>query len=133
MNKVILTNAGFVRDPEIRYSNGEKPMAIARFSLAVDKNFKKNKDDAPNYINCVAFGGVASVIEKHCKKGTRVCVEGEWTTGSYEKDGKKVYTNDCNVSKLEFCGSKSDSDSRPNAPDNFVPIIDSLESELPFR
>ena len=95
MNLVIITNARFTKEPDVRYTTGENTMAVARFTLAVDKNYKKSKDDPANFINCVCFGKIAEVVEKHCTKGTKVNVMGEWNTGSYtNKDGQKVYTND---------------------------------------
>ena len=135
MNIVTLIGR-LTRDPEIRYSQGENAMAIARFTLAVDKNFKK-KDDKANFINCVAFGKIAETVEKHVFKGSKIAVIGEWTTGSYKnKDGNTVYTNDCNISKLEFCDSKSQSNSQPQpAPSNdnsWMNIPDGVEDSLPF-
>ena len=135
MNFVALIGR-LTRDPEIRYSQGENAMAIARFTLAVDKNFKK-KDDKANFINCVAFGKIAETVEKHVFKGSKIAVIGEWTTGSYKnKDGNTVYTNDCNISKLEFCDSKSQSNSQPQpTPSNdnsWMNIPDGIEDSLPF-
>lgn len=135
MNFVALIGR-LTRDPEIRYSQGENAMAIARFTLAVDKNFKK-KDDKANFINCVAFGKIAETVEKHVFKGSKIAVIGEWTTGSYKnKDGNTVYTNDCNISKLEFCESKSQSNSQPQtAPSvdmGFMNIDTDMDS-LPFN
>lgn len=135
MNIVTLLGR-LTRDPEIRYSQGENAMAIARFTLAVDKNFKK-KDDKANFINCVAFGKIAETVEKHVFKGSKIAVIGEWTTGSYKnKDGNTVYTNDCNISKLEFCDSKSQSNSQPQpTPSNdnsWMDIPDDVEDSLPF-
>lgn len=135
MNIVTLIGR-LTRDPEIRYSQGENAMAIARFTLAVDKNFKK-KDDKANFINCVAFGKIAETVEKHVFKGSKIAVIGEWTTGSYKnKDGNTVYTNDCNISKLEFCDSKSQSNSQPQtAPSvdmGFMNIDTDMDS-LPFN
>ena len=123
MNFVALIGR-LTRDPEIRYTQGENAMAIARFTLAVDKNFKK-KDDKANFINCVAFGKIAETVEKHVFKGSKIAVIGEWTTGSYKnKDGNTVYTNDCNISKLEFCDSKNSSGSsaepQPKPDDSFI-------------
>ena len=136
MNIVALIGR-LTRDPEIRYSQGENAMAIARFTLAVDKNFKK-KDDKANFINCVAFGKIAETVEKHVFKGSKIAVIGEWTTGSYKnKDGNTVYTNDCNISKLEFCDSKSQSNSQPQpTPSNdnsWMDIPDGVEDSLPFN
>ena len=140
MNLVIITNARFTKEPEVRYTTGENSMAIARFTLAVDKNYKKDSDDKANFINCVCFGKLATIVEKHCTKGTKVNVLGEWTTGSYKnKDGNTVYTNDCNISKLEFCESKSSNqpqgNDRPQASsDGFMNIPDGIEDEgLPFN
>lgn len=82
MNIVALMGR-LTRDPDIRYTQGENAMAIARFTLAVDKNFKK-KDDKANFINCVAFGRIAETVEKHVFKGSKIAVIGEWTTGSYK-------------------------------------------------
>ena len=135
MNFVALIGR-LTRNPEIRYSQGENAMAIARFTLAVDKNFKK-KDDKANFINCVAFGKIAETVEKHVFKGSKIAVIGEWTTGSYKnKDGNTVYTNDCNISKLEFCDSKSQSNSQPQpTPSNdnsWLDIPDDVEDSLPF-
>ena len=140
MNLVIITNARFTKEPEVRYTTGENSMAIARFTLAVDKNYKKDSDDKANFINCICFGKLANIVEKHCTKGTKVNVLGEWTTGSYKnKDGNTVYTNDCNISKLEFCESKSSNQSQGNdrqqaSSDGFMSIPDNLEDEgLPFN
>lgn len=140
MNLVIITNARLTKEPDVRYTAGENTMAIARFTLAVDKNYKKSKDEQANFINCVCFGKVAEVVEKHCTKGTKVNVTGEWNTGSYtNKDGQKVYTNDCNVSKLEFAESKSSQQSQNNdrpqeSQDNsWMNIPDGVEDSLPFN
>ena len=136
MNIVTLIGR-LTKNPEIRYSQGENAMAIARFTLAVDKNFKK-KDDKANFISCVAFGKIAETVEKHVFKGSKIAVIGEWTTGSYKnKDGNTVYTNDCNISKLEFCDSKSQSNSQPQpTPSNdnsWLDIPDDAEDLLPFN
>ena len=142
MNLVIITNARFTKEPEVRYTTGENSMAIARFTLAVDKNYKKDSDDKANFINCVCFGKLATIVEKHCTKGTKVNVLGEWTTGSYKnKDGNTVYTNDCNISKLEFCENKNGTnENRPFRPepnsvgDGFMSIPDGLDDTgLPFN
>lgn len=138
MNQVIITNSRLTKDPEIRYSNGANPMCIARFTLAVDKNYKKSKDEPANFINCICFGKTAEVAEKYLHKGTKVNVFGEWTTGSYKnKEDKTVYTNECTISKLEFAGSKSDNESQQSsgisAPNNgFMSIPEGLEDNLPF-
>ena len=139
MNLVIITNARFTKEPEVRYTTGENSMAIARFTLAVDKNYKKDSNDKANFINCICFGKLATIVEKHCTKGTKVNVLGEWTTGSYKnKDGNTVYTNDCNISKLEFCESKSQQSSSqpqptPSNDNSWMNIPDGVEDSLPFN
>ena len=139
MNRVILCGR-LVRDPEVRYSQGNNSMAIAKFTLAVDRRFKKEGEQSADFINCTAFGKVAEVIEKYVTKGTKIIVEGRWQTGSYtNKDGNKVYTNDCMVENIEFCESKSQqAQNNAQAPtpngDNFMSIADGLEDEgLPFN
>ncbi|MCD7724912.1 MAG: single-stranded DNA-binding protein [Clostridiales bacterium] len=141
MNRVILIGR-LTREPEVRYSQGEKSTAVARFSLAVARRFKRENEPDCDFINCVAFGKTAEVIEKHVTKGTKIGVEGEWRTGSYtNRDGNKVYTNDCNVSSIEFCESKNASQSNqqsnglPPMPstDDFMQIPDGIENELPFN
>ena len=140
MNLVIITNARLTKEPNVRYTTGENPMVVARFTLAVDKNYKKSKDEPANFINCVCFGKIAEVVEKHCTKGTKVNVTGEWTTGSYKnKDGNTVYTNDCNVSKLEFCESKSSNQQsqnndrpQPSQDNSWMSIPDGVDYDLPF-
>ena len=137
MNLVIITNARFTKEPEVRYTTGENSMAIARFTLAVDKNYKKDSNDKANFINCICFGKLATIVEKHCTKGTKVNVLGEWTTGSYKnKDGNTVYTNDCNISKLEFCESTSQPNSQPQptpSVDMGFMNIDTDMDSLPFN
>ena len=92
-----------MRDPDVRYTQGQEQMAIAKFTLAVDRI----KKDEADFISCVAFGKTAEFIEKYITKGTKVVVEGRWQTGSYDnKEGKKVYTNDCVVEHMEFAESK---------------------------
>jgi single-strand DNA-binding protein len=138
MNRVILCGR-IVRDPEVRYSQGATPMAVAKFTLAVDRKFKKDGEQSADFINCTAFGKTAEVIEKYVKKGTKIIVEGRWQTGSYtNKDGNKVYTNDCMVENIEFCESKSQQaqnnaqEPTPNG-DGFMNIPSGLEDEgLPF-
>lgn len=137
MNKVILMGR-LVRDPEVRYSQGANTMAIARFSIAVDRQFKKDGEPNADFINCIAFGKTAETIEKMVTKGTKLLVEGKWQTGSYtNKDNQKVYTNDCLVERFEFCESKGSSNatpqSAPTSSDGFMNIPDGIEEELPFN
>jgi single-strand DNA-binding protein len=123
MNKVILMGR-LTRDPEVRYSQGETPLAIARFSLAVDRRQNRNNPDGQtaDFINCVAFGRQGEFAEKYFRKGTKVAVTGHIQTGSYtNKDGVKVYTTDVVIEEQEFAESKS---SQQNGGDNggFVPM-----------
>ena len=147
MNKVILMGR-LTRDPEVRYSQGEASTAIARFSLAVDRRFKREgEDQTADFINCVAFGRTAEFMERYARKGTKFVVEGRIQTGSYiNKDGQKVYTTEVYVENLEFAESKSSSDNnnggyvpadRPSpsgaAGDGFMNIPDGIDEELPFN
>ena len=108
MNKVILMGR-LTRDPEVRYSQGDNAMAIARYSLAVDRRFNRNNEErTADFINCVAFGKAGEFAEKYFRKGTKVAVTGRIQTGSYtNKDGVKVYTTDIVVEEQEFAESKN--------------------------
>ena len=147
MNKVILMGR-LTRDPEVRYSQGENNMAIARYTLAVDRRFQKNSDQSADFISCVAFGRSAEFAEKYLKQGTKLCITGRIQTGSYtNKDGVKVYTTDVVVEDQEFAESKNVSQSgggmdfagssRPTpsaaSGDGFMSIPDGIEDELPFQ
>ena len=140
MNKVILMGR-LTRDPEVRYTQGDNAMAIARYSLAVDRRFKRDGEPDADFINCVAFGKSGEFAEKYLKKGTKVAVVGRIQTGSYtNKDGQKVYTTDVVVEEQEFAESKNSgsSDNNQSAPANkntdFMNIPDSIEdTELPFN
>lgn len=141
MNKVIISGR-VVRDADVRYSqtaNGS--MAVARYALAVDRDFKKEGEQTADFINCIAFGKNGEFAEKYLHQGTKIIVEGRWQTGSYtNKDGQKVYTNDCVVERHEFCESKNGTnENRPFRPepgaagDGFMSIPDGIEDEgLPF-
>lgn len=140
MNKVILMGR-LTRDPEVRYTQGDNAMAIARYSLAVDRRFKRDGEPDADFINCVAFGKSGEFAEKYLKKGTKVAVVGRIQTGSYtNKDGQKVYTTDVVVEEQEFAESKNSgsSDNNQSAPANkntdFMSIPDGIDdSELPFN
>lgn len=107
MNKTVLIGRS-TKDADVRYSQGDKPMAIARISLAVDRKFKQEGQPTADFINCIAFGKTAEVIEKYVTKGTKIAVVGHIQTGSYtNKDGQKVYTTDVVIDELEFCESRS--------------------------
>ena len=139
MNKVILMGR-LTRDPEVRYTQGDNAMAIARYSLAVDRRFKRDGEPDADFINCVAFGKSGEFAEKYLKKGTKVAVVGRIQTGSYtNKDGQKVYTTDVVVEEHEFAESKNSgsSDNNQSAPANkntdFMNIPDGIDEELPFN
>lgn len=138
MNKCVLMGR-LTRDPEIRVNNDK---TVARFSIAVDRRFKRDGDEqTADFINCVAFGKTAEFVEKYAHKGTKFIVEGRIQTGSYtNKDGVRVYTTDIVVEQLEFAESKSSADG--NATGNtanettntsFMDIPDDISEELPFN
>lgn len=148
MNKVILMGR-LTRDPEVRYSQGDSAMAIARYTLAVDRRFSRNNEDqTADFIGCVAFGKSGEFAEKYFRKGTKVIVTGRIQTGSYtNKDGVKVYTTEVVAEDQEFAESKnssgteggySNNNSRQEsstAPvgDGFMNIPDGIDEELPFN
>lgn len=113
MNKVILMGR-LTRNPEIRYSQNDSSMAIARFTLAVDRRFKRDNEATADFIGCVAFGRQAEFMSKYTRQGTKLCLEGRIQTGSYTKqDGTKVYTTDVVVENVEFAESKAASGGQP--------------------
>lgn len=123
------------RDPEIRYTEGTQPMTIARYTLAVDRRFKKEGAQQADFLNIVAFGKTAEFVEKYIKKGMKIIVECHAQSGSYEKDGKKVYYTEFVADAHEFCESKGNTGQQ--APqvdsDGFMNIPDGIEEELPFN
>ena len=141
MNKVILMGR-LTRDPEVRYSQGENATAIARYTIAVDRRYKKEGDASADFIGCVAFGKLGEFAEKYLRKGTKVVVTGRIQTGSYtNKDGQKVYTTDVVVEENECGESKRSDDNAPasSAPasmpegNGFMNIPDGIDEELPFN
>ena len=149
MNKVILMGR-LTRDPEVRYSQsntGDGQMAIARYTLAVDRRFRRDGEATADFISCVVFGKQAEFAEKYFRQGIRIVVSGRIQTGSYtNRDGVKVYTTEVVVEEQEFAESKAVSDShvnrsasQPAAPDmadssaeGFMNIPDEIGGELPF-
>lgn len=109
MNKVILMGR-LTRDPDVRYSQGENSMCIARYTLAVDRRRSRdnnNNENTADFIGCVAFGRTGEFVEKYLRKGTKVAITGRIQTGSYtNKDGVKVYTTDVVVEEHEFAESR---------------------------
>ena len=147
MNKVILMGR-LTRDPEVRYSQGERPVAVARYTLAVNRTFKRAGEPDADFINCVTFGRSAEFAERYFRQGIRIVVSGRIQTGSYtNRDGVKVHTTDVIVEDQEFAESKAASEQSaasygarqeaapaPSAPvgDGFMNIPDGLDEELPF-
>ena len=139
MNSVQLIGR-LARDPEVRYSQGGNNTCIARYTLAVRRRYKNaNNEYDTDWINCVAFGKSGEFAEKYFKKGMLVAVNGWIQTGSYEKDGKKIYTTDIIVDNQEFCESKKDGDSAttsskpaPKVDDEFMKVPEGDDEELPF-
>lgn len=127
MNKVILMGR-LVRDPEVKYSND---MAIAKFTLAVDR---RSKDKETDFISCVAFGKTGELVEKYIKQGTKIALEGRWQTGTYtNKEGQKIYTNDCVAEQIEFCESKKDDAPAKKSSDSFMNLPTDIDEEVPFK
>lgn len=140
MNKVILIGR-LVKDPDIRM--GTNDTTIARYTLAVERQYRKNNERTSDFINCVALGKNGEFAEKYFRKGTKIAVVGSWQTGNYtDKDGKKIYTNDCLIATQEFAESKknqSDEQSQPPVPSpeqdasKFMDMPSIMDGELPFN
>ena len=152
MNKVILMGR-LTRDPEVRYSAGENALAIARYTLAVDRRFRRDGEANADFINCVSFGRTAEFAEKYFRQGLKIAVTGRIQTGSYtNREGQKVYTTEVVVEDQEFAESKATSDANAgsfshaggfqqapaptpaaDAGDGFMNIPDGIDEELPFN
>ena len=147
MNKVILMGR-LTRDADIRWSQGEEQLCIARFTLAVDRRFKRNNDEkTADFISCIAFGRIAEFMEKFGHKGVKFVTEGRIQTGSYvNRDGQKVYTTDVVVEQIEFAESKNSSlqnsmvqqdqdqnQSLKEDQNGFMMIPEGIDDELPFN
>lgn len=139
------------REPEIRYTQGDNSILVARYTLAVDRRFKRGGEDTADFISCVAFGRTAEFAEKYLHKGTKIAVTGRIQTGSYtNKDGHKVYTTDVVIEEHEFAESKAEAAGSHRAAgnntnnstingsnciedeDGFMCIPDGIDEELPF-
>lgn len=150
MNKVVLMGR-LTRDPDVRYSAGENALAIARYTLAVDRRFRRDGEATADFINCVSFGRTAEFAEKYFHQGIRVVISGRIQTGSYtNREGQRVYTTEVVVEEQEFAESKAASDRyaasapaparqepmpEPSAAsaDGFMNIPDGIDEELPFN
>lgn len=143
MNKAIIMGR-LVRDADIRWSQGEEQLCIARFTLAVDRRFKRNNDEkTADFISCIAFGKIGEFMERFGHKGVKFVLEGRIQTGSYtNRDGQKVYTTDIVVEQIEFAESKNSSLQNSAVQQNqeqkenesgFMMIPDGIDEELPFN
>ena len=141
MNKVILMGR-LTRDPDVRYSQGAEPVAIARYTLAVDRRFHKDGEQAADFISCVAFRKQGEFAEKYLRQGIKIAITGRIQTGSYtNRDGQKVYTTDVIIESQEFVESKKAVEEREAAeyggrqevPEGFMNIPDGIDEELPFH
>jgi single-strand DNA-binding protein len=127
------------RDADIRYTDGATQTCIAKFGLAINRRFKRDGEPEADFINCVAFGKTAEIIEKYVTKGSQIGIVGRVQTGSYtNKDGVKVYTTDFVVEELDLLGKKENTEStaqnKPQiADDGFMNIPDGIDEELPFN
>ena len=144
MNKVILMGR-LTRNPEVRYGAGENSTAVARYTIAVERRFKRDGEQSADFIGCVAFGRNAEFAEKYLRQGTKIVLTGRIQTGSYtNRDGQKVYTTDIVVEEQEFAESKvaaagnggqgnySRSSSATSDANGFMNIPDGIDDELPF-
>ena len=143
MNKVILMGR-LTRDPEVRYGAGENSTAVARYTIAVDRRFKRDGEQSADFISCVTFGRNAEFAEKYLRQGTKIVLTGRIQTGSYtNRDGQKVYTTDIVVEEQEFAESKAAAGnngqnnysrpaSNPTDADGFMNIPNGIDDELPF-
>lgn len=139
MNKVILIGR-LTRDPEVRYPQGEKASAVGRYTLAVERRFRREGEQSADFINCVAFGRAAEFAERYFRQGVKIAVVGRIQTGSYiNRDGIKVYTTDVVIEEQEFAESKREQDENHAGPtpaideEGFMNIPDGIDEETPFR
>lgn len=148
MNKVVLMGR-LTRDPEVRYTQGE--MAIGRYTLAVDRRFKRDGEATADFINCVAFGKQAEFAERYFRQGLKIIISGRIQTGSYtNREGRKIYTTDVVVEEQDFAESKGDRGAAyipgtasgktsgaaagqlTEDEDGFMNIPEGIEEEMPF-
>ena len=138
MNKVILMGR-LTRDPDVRYSQGENATAVARYTLAVDRRFRRDGDQTADFIGCVSFGRQAEFAEKYLRQGTKIAITGRIQTGSYtNRDGQKVYTTDVVVEEQEFAESRAAQSGTQASTgqlnsEGFMNIPDGIDEELPFN
>lgn len=132
MNKVILLG-NLTRDVEVKFTAGDNPLAIGRFTIAVTRPYQKGKDKESDFINCVSFGKTAENIGKYFSKGNKIAVSGRLQISSYtDSNGQKRYSTDVVVEDFDFCGSASTASSNSPAPANKADISDMGSEDLPF-
>lgn len=133
MNKVILIGR-LTADPDVRYAQNDNQTCIARYTLAVDRRFKRDDEQNADFIRCVAFGKSGEFAEKYLNKGTKICVVGRIQTGSYkDNDGKTVYTTDVVVEENYFCESKGNAGQQATNNDGFESVPDDyVDENLPW-
>ena len=141
MNSVQLLGR-LARDPEVRYTAGDNPTAVARFTVACNRKYKKDAEQEADFISCLAFGKTAEFIERYFSKGSSIALNGRIQTGSYtNKDGNKVYTTDVVIEGQEFAESKKSSDTQDakaqeeaqNTEEGFMSIPEGAKDDLPFK
>lgn len=153
MANVVLFSGRATADPKVTYTQGQNPMCIAKFGLAVDR---RGRDSGADFPNMTAFGKTGEFVEKYVKKGTKVIVRSHYQSGSYtNRDGQKVYTHDFIIDDIEFGESKAaqaqnaqatqqtapqtqhqttqQTYSQPQGLDGFVNIPDAISENLPFE
>lgn len=123
------------RDPEIRVTQGENALTIAKFSLAVDRRYQKNGEKETDFFNCKAFGKLADFVDRYLKQGTKIVLSGRVENNNYtNKKGEKVYSVVVIAEEIEFAESKGTTDKQPNVSDDgFMNIPDGILEELPFN
>lgn len=142
MNKVILMGR-LTKDPEVRYNaQGENPITVGWFTLAVNRRFAKkdSNEQTADFLRCIAFGKLGEFAEKYLHQGTKVILEGRIQTGSYiNRDGQRVYTTDVVAENIEFAESKTSADQNQNTPteaavdsEGFMTVSDDNDDALPF-
>lgn len=138
MNKVILMGR-LTRSPEVRYSQSSEPVAVARYTLAVNRRFKRKDEPEADFIPCVALGKSGEFAEKYFRKGQLVAVTGRLQVRSWDKDGERRYATEVIIEEQHFAESKNSSNAAAPkeggqaAADGFYPIDESVEDDdLPF-
>ena len=135
MNRVILMGR-LTKNPEIKYAGKDNDMAVARYTLAVNRRYKRDGEQEADFISCVTFGKSAEFAQKYLCKGIRIVIGGRISTGSYkDKDGKTIYTTDVIVEEHEFAQNKDGSggedlsETSKTDKDGFMEVQD---GEIPF-